>query len=198
MKSLIKLTIKSVFTIGVIVLLAYFGWKYIVPKLNEREQRERKEYTITKVFDGDTFEAEANGKKEKVRMLGIDTPEKFDSDKLTRDIERTKRDSETIKKLGELSSQFTRKLLEGKKVLLEPDKSQDDRDKYGRLLRYVYLEDGTFVNKKIVADGYAVVFRKFNVSKEKELIEAETDARTGKKGLWGDVEGLKYMESSNK
>lgn len=198
MKSLIKLTFKSVFTIGVIVLLAYFGWKYIVPKLNEREQRERKEYTITKVTDGDTFEAEANGKKEKIRMLGIDTPEKFDSDKLARDIERTKRDSETIKKLGELSSKFTHSLLEGKKVLLEPDKSQDDRDKYGRLLRYVYLEDGTFVNKKIVAEGYAVVFRKFKVSKEKELIEAETDARTGKKGLWGDVEGLKYMENSNK
>ena len=152
---------------------------------------------ITKVFDGDTFEAEINGKKEKVRMLGIDTPEKFDSDKLTRDMERTKKDSETIKKLGELSSQFTRKLLEGKKVLLEPDKSQDDKDKYGRLLRYVYLEDGTFVNEKIVAEGYAVVFRKFKVSKEKELIDAETDARKGKKGLWGDIEGLKYMESSN-
>ena len=197
MKSLIKLTFKSVFTLGVIVILAYFGWKYILPKLNEREQRERKEYVITKVFDGDTFEAEINGKKEKVRMLGIDTPEKFDSDKLTRDMERTKKDSETIKKLGELSSQFTRKLLEGKKVLLEPDKSQDDKDKYGRLLRYVYLEDGTFVNKKIVAEGYAVVFRKFKVSKEKELIDAETDARKGKKGLWGDIEGLKYMESSN-
>ncbi|HMT10156.1 MAG TPA: thermonuclease family protein [Ignavibacteria bacterium] len=197
MKSLIKLTFKSVFTLGVIVILAYFGWKYILPKLNEREQRERKEYVITKVFDGDTFEAEINGKKEKVRMLGIDTPEKFDSDKLTRDMERTKKDSETIKKLGELSSQFTRKLLEGKKVLLEPDKSQDDKDKYGRLLRYVYLEDGTFVNEKIVAEGYAVVFRKFKVSKEKELIDAETDARKGKKGLWGDIEGLKYMESSN-
>ena len=118
MKSLIKLTFKSVFTLGVIVILAYFCWKYILPKLNEREQRERKEYVITKVFDGDTFEADINGKKEKVRMLGIDTPEKFDSDKLTRDMERTKKDSETIKKLGELSSQFTRKLLEGKKVLV--------------------------------------------------------------------------------
>jgi len=198
LKSLIKLTFKSVFTLGVIILLAYFGWKYIVPKLNEREQRERKEYVITKVFDGDTFEAEANGKKEKVRMLGIDTPEKFDSDKLTRDIERTKRDSETIKKLGELSSVYTRNLLDGKKVLLEPDKTQDDKDKYGRLLRYVYLEDGTFVNKKIVAEGYAVVFRKFKVSKEKELIGAEEDARKEKKGLWGDIEGLKYMENSNK
>ncbi len=197
MKSLIKLTLKSVFTIGVIVLMAYFGWKYIVPKLNEREQRERKEYTVTKIFDGDTFEAEANGKKEKVRMLGIDTPEKFDSDKLTRDVERTKKDSETIKRLGELSSQFTFKLLEGKKVLLEPDKSQDDRDKYGRLLRYVYLQDGTFVNRKIVEEGYAIAFRKFKVSKEKELVEAEADARKGKKGLWGDIEGLKYMESSN-
>jgi len=198
LKSLIKLTFKSVFTLGVIILLAYFGWKYVVPKLNEREQRERKEYVITKVFDGDTFEAEANGKKEKVRMLGIDTPEKFNSDKLTRDMERTKKDSETIKKLGELSSQYTRKLLEGKKVLLEPDKTQDDKDKYGRLLRYVYLDDGTFVNKKIVAEGYAVAFRRFKVSKEKELIEAEEDARKEKKGLWGDIEGLKYMENSNK
>ena len=110
MKSLIKLTFKSVFTLGVIVILAYFGWKYILPKLNEREQRERKEYVITKVFDGDTFEAEINGKKEKVRMLGIDTPEKFDSDKLTRDMERTKKDKETIKKLGKLCSQFSRKV----------------------------------------------------------------------------------------
>lgn len=69
MKSLIKLTFKSVFTLGVIILLAYFGWKYVVPKLNEREQRERKEYVITKVFDGDTFEAEANGKKERLECL---------------------------------------------------------------------------------------------------------------------------------
>jgi micrococcal nuclease len=178
--------------------MAYFGWKYIIPRLNEREHREKAEYNVTRVTDGDTFEVEINGKKEKVRMLGIDTPEKYNSDKLKKDIERTKRDSETIKKLGELSSQFTKKLLDGKKVILEPDTSQDDKDRYGRLLRYVYLTDGTFVNREIIEEGYALAFRKFRVSKEKELVEAEKNARENRRGLWGDVEGLKYMESSDK
>ncbi|HAX48372.1 MAG TPA: hypothetical protein DCX92_05245, partial [Bacteroidetes bacterium] len=64
-----------------------------------------------------------------------------------------------------------------------------------RLLRYVYLEDGTFVNLKIVEEGYANAYRRFNVTKQSEFIRAEEDARKNKKGLWGDVNGLKYMES---
>ncbi|MEO8513894.1 MAG: thermonuclease family protein [Ignavibacteria bacterium] len=198
MKSLIKLTFKTVFTIAVLGLLVYFGWKYIVPKLDQKDSKEKIAYTVKKVNDGDTFEVFIDGKTEKVRMLGIDTPEKWDSDKFERDLERTGKDKETIKKLGTLSSEFTTKLIGGKKVILQADTKGDDKDKYGRLLRYVYLEDGTFVNLKIVEEGYANAYRKFNVSKQNEFIEAEKLAREKKKGLWGDVDGLNYFDSRDK
>ncbi len=198
MKSLIKLTFKTVSTIAVLVLLAYFGWKYIIPKLDQKNTKDNRSYLVKKIFDGDTFEVEIGGKSEKVRMLGIDTPEKWSSDKFDRDAERTGKDKETIKKLGTLSSEFTARLIGGKKVILEPDAKGDDKDKYGRLLRYVYLEDGTFVNLKIVEEGYANAYRKFNVTKQKEFIKAETDAREKKKGLWGDIDGLKYMDLRDK
>lgn len=194
MKSLIRIGFKAVFTIAALALIAYFGWKYALPKLEQKDLRDRSPATVTKVYDGDTFEADVEGKKEKVRMLGIDTPEKMDSDKLDRDIDRTKRDKQTIKKLGELASDYTTRLIGNKRVTLTRGNGDDDRDKYGRLLRYVYLDDGTFVNKKIVEDGYANAYRRFKVSKQDELIEAESEARENKRGLWGTIEGLKYME----
>ncbi|MCC6864733.1 MAG: thermonuclease family protein [Ignavibacteria bacterium] len=198
MKSLIKLTFKSVFTIGVIIILLYFGWKYIYPKLENRDSHNKKSFLVTKVFDGDTFEAEINGKPEKIRMLGIDTPEKWDSDKFERDKERSGKDKELLRKLGELSSDFTARLIGGKKVILLPDSKSDDKDKYGRLLRYVYLEDGTFVNLKIVEEGYANAYRKFNTSKKNEFIEAENEARENKKGLWGDINGKNFFDNRDK
>ncbi len=192
-----KFTLKTLITLVTLALIAYFGWKYALPRLEQKDNRgdDSALYKVTKVFDGDTFEVEISGKKEKVRMLGIDTPEKYDSEKLDRDTERTKRDKETIRKLGSLSSDYTVRLIGGKKVKLILDAKGDQNDKYGRLLRYVYLEDGTFVNKKIVEEGYATAFRKFKVSKEKELIEAEKNARENKRGLWGEIEGMKYLGS---
>ncbi len=198
MKSLIKVGFKSVVTIGVIILLAWFGFKYVIPKLDQKESKDKKAYSVTKVFDGDTFEAEVNGKKEKVRMLGIDTPEKWDSEKFDRDTERSGRDKETLRKLGELASEYTTRLIGGKKVTLIPDSKSDDKDKYGRLLRYVYLEDGTFVNMKIVEDGYANAYRKFSHSQKNEFIEAEKNARENKRGLWGDPEGKQFFDNRDK
>jgi micrococcal nuclease len=131
-------------------------------------------------------------------MLGIDTPEKSESDKFNRDMERTGRDKETIRKLGNSAYEYTLRLIGGKKITLTKEPGGDDRDRYGRLLRYVYLEDGTFVNKKIVEDGYANAYRRYNLTKQKELVEAETEARTTKKGLWGDLDGLKYFENRDK
>ncbi len=198
MKSLIKLGFKSVITIAVIALLAWFGFKYVIPKLDKKETKDKTAYLVTKVFDGDTFEADINGKKEKVRMLGIDTPEKWDSDKFERDTERSGKDKETLRKLGELASDYTTRLIGGKKVILMADTKSDDKDKYGRLLRFVYLEDGTFVNLKIIEDGYANAYRKFNTTQKNEFIEAEKKARENKRGLWGDIEGRQFFDNRDK
>ncbi|MDD5154941.1 MAG: thermonuclease family protein, partial [Candidatus Omnitrophica bacterium] len=108
---------------------------------------------VTRVVDGDTLKLE-NG--ERVRLIGIDTPEMHDSDKLYRDARRTKQDIQTIKAMGRRAYNFTRTLVEGKQVRLEFDVERYDR--YGRLLAYVFLKDsGAFVNAEIIKQGYASV-----------------------------------------
>ena len=162
---------------------------YIYPKIQDKTKtgNSDKEYVIvSKVVDGDTFKL-SNG--EKVRLLGIDTPEYYESDKLDRDAETSGLDKKTIRKLGKLASDYVRNFVEGKKVYLVKEPYYDDRDKYGRLLRWVYLEDGTFINGKIISDGYAQVFEKFPVSKIDELRKLQREARENNRGLWGEVEG---------
>lgn len=207
MKSFIKFGLKTIITLATLILIGFFVWKYIIPKLDERSNREKHQLekenpgetaVVKKIFDGDTFEAEINGKTEKVRMLGIDSPERWDSEKFDRDMERTGRDKKTIQKLGEHSYNHTVELIKDKKVILKPEPGGDNKDKYGRLLRYVYLEDGTFVNMVIIEDGYANAYRKFRLSRQKDFIEAEKKAREDKKGLWGSQEGSDYMNNRDK
>ncbi|MBQ3199111.1 MAG: thermonuclease family protein [Firmicutes bacterium] len=97
-------------------------------------------YDVVRVVDGDTIVVNYNGTEEKVRMIGIDTPESVhpDTDKNT--------------EAGQTASEYTKTLLENKAVSLEFD--VQERDQYGRLLAYVYL-NGTMVNKTLLEDGYA-------------------------------------------
>ncbi|MBL8006823.1 MAG: thermonuclease family protein [Ignavibacteria bacterium] len=163
--------------------------KFKKPPSAETDHNSGNEYLIVlRVIDGDTFKM-SDG--EKVRLIGIDTPEKYESSKLDRESERTGRDKSVIKKLGEEATEYVRNLAEGKKVRLVREKSGYDKDKYGRLLRYVYLEDGTFLNAKIIEDGYANVYNSPEVSKLNEFRELERSARENKRGLWGETEGLK-------
>lgn len=160
--------------------------------LNKKWSDKNREVLVVKrVVDGDTFEL-SDG--ERVRLLGIDTPEKYESDKLDRDAESSGQDKKTIMKLGKLAGDYVRNFVEGKTVILEKEPGYSDKDKNGRLLRWVYLEDGTFVNGKIVRDGYAYVFEKFPVSKMDELRKYQREARENKRGLWGPVEGLEQFK----
>jgi micrococcal nuclease len=191
---MIKFTIKLVSTFVFLIVIGVFFYFYIFPKIQENSKTSLsdKEYIIvSRVVDGDTFKL-ANG--ERVRLLGIDSPEKYDSDKLDRDAESSGMDKKTIKKLGELASDYVRNFVEGKRVYLVKEPNYQDRDIYGRLLRYVYLEDGTFVNGKIVKDGYAQVYEKYPVSKLDELRNLQRDARENNRGLWGNVEGLRQFK----
>jgi micrococcal nuclease len=190
---MIKSVIKFALTLVILIAIGVFFYYYIYPKIQERSETlpGDKEYIIVaRVVDGDTFKL-ANG--ERVRLLGIDTPEKYQSNKLDRDAKTSGQDKKTIKRLGELSSEFVRNFVEGKRVYLVKEPNYEDRDKYGRLLRYVYLEDGTFVNGKIISEGYAQVYEKFSISKLDELRKLQREARENSRGLWGDIEGLKQL-----
>jgi len=135
---------------------------------------------VKRAVDGDTLLLE-NG--ERVRLIGIDTPEMHESNKLYRDAERSKEDISTIQELGRRAYEFTKNLVEGKRVSLEFD--VEKHDKYGRLLAYVYLKDGTFVNAEIVKQGYAKVSTYSpNVKYADLFLRLSREARENRRGLW--------------
>jgi endonuclease YncB( thermonuclease family) len=126
-------------------------------------------FFVHRVVDGDTIELE-NG--EKVRYIGINTPESVDP-------------RQGVECFGRDASEYNRELVEGKKVRLEKDISE--RDKYGRLLRFVYLENGTSVNEKLVREGYAYASAyPPDITKQTIFREAERQARNEKVGLWNE------------
>ncbi len=135
---------------------------------------------VKRVVDGDTLVL-ANG--ERVRLIGIDTPEIHDSDKLYRDSKRSQESVSEIKEMGQRSYKFTKDLVEGKVVSLEFDVER--QDKYKRLLAYVYLQDGTFVNAEIVRQGYASLMTyPPNVKYADSFLKLYREARENKRGLW--------------
>jgi micrococcal nuclease len=132
--------------------------------------KEEETFFVKRAVDGDTIELD-NG--EKVRYIGINTPESVDPRR-------------SVECFGKEASEFNKNLVEGKSVALERDIS--DRDRYGRLLRFVYLEDGTFVNEILVWEGYASVMTyPPDVSKQDIFREAEQEARSEKRGLWSET-----------
>ena len=122
----------------------------------------------TRVVDGDTIIL-SNG--EKVRFIGVDTPE-------------TVRPNTPVEYYGKEASAFTKNMVEGKTVRLEYD--WEERDKYGRLLAYVYLMDDTFLNAEVIKQGYGHAYTRFPFKYLDEFREYEKEAREAKRGLWGD------------
>lgn len=122
------------------------------------------------VIDGDTFILEDN---QKIRMIGINAPE-VDHPKYRKKGQR----------FGKESKVYLRKRIQGKDVKLK--KGLEGYDRYGRRLAYVYLPDGTFVNREMVLLGYAETFRRFPFEHKEEFLRLERDAQTRKLGLWSD------------
>jgi micrococcal nuclease len=127
---------------------------------------------VIKVVDGDTIDVSIDGKTERIRLIGINTPETVDPRK-------------TVECFGKEASDKAKSILSGKKVFLEADITQGERDKYNRLLRYVFLEDGTNFNLQMIKDGYAYedtyeVPYKYQL----EFKAAQKYAQENLKGLW--------------
>lgn len=166
-----------------------------IPSKNQKQKNEgvhSEVSSVKRVVDGDTFELE-NG--ERVRLLGIDTPEKFTSNKMDSDAKKSGLDVETIKQLGEAASHYADSLMKGRKIFLVSDPLNDDKDRYGRLLRYIYTEDGMLYNLKIILDGYAFAYTNFPVIMKDTFLNAEESARKNKRGLWSNESFNKLKEN---
>lgn len=128
-------------------------------------------YRVAKVDDGDTIVVQSAGGTETVRLIGIDTPEVKDPRK-------------PVQCYAAEASDQTKRLLSGQAVRLEPDPIGDNRDKYHRLLRYVYLPNGTFINDQLVRQGYAFAYVVFPFTKLDQFKAAELAAHEQRLGLW--------------
>lgn len=155
-----------------LALFIITGWTLVYIYEHRPPQVPAQEYQVVSVTDGDTIHISMNGTIETVRLLGVDTPETVDPRK-------------PVQCYGPEASQQTKALLTGKQVTLEADPSQDDRDKYGRLLRYVYLGSQN-VSLLLITEGYG---REYTYDKpykyQKEFRAAESNAKTNRRGLWG-------------
>ncbi|MCL5411551.1 MAG: thermonuclease family protein [Patescibacteria group bacterium] len=123
---------------------------------------------VSRVVDGDTVEIEGG---QKVRYIGINTPETVDPRK-------------PVECFGSKASLKNKELVEGKEVRLEKDVSETDQ--YGRFLRYVYVGN-VFVNDYLVRQGYAQISTfPPDVKYQEQFKEAEKEARENNRGLWAD------------
>ena len=147
----------------------------IVSNFTAPIQPSQKIFDVVKVVDGDTIDVSINGTVERIRLIGINTPETVDPRK-------------SVECFGVEASNKAKSLLSGKKVILESDISQGERDKYERLLRYVFFEDGTSFNLLMIKEGYAYEYTYDTPYKyQAEYRTAQKEAETNKSGLWGNV-----------
>jgi micrococcal nuclease len=123
---------------------------------------------VVKVIDGDTFDLMSD-KKIRVRMFGIDSPERGQA-------------------FSVKAREFTAALIAGKEINV----TIRNKDRYGRSVCDVYLNDGTYVNAEIVKAGYAWLFTRY--SNDDTLAQLEEDARKNKRGLWQEDNPLPPWE----
>jgi micrococcal nuclease len=129
--------------------------------------------TVVNVIDGDTIDVFIQGRVYRVRYIGIDTPE-------------TVHPTRGVEPYGIEASNRNKELVAGKTVYLEKDVSEVDR--YGRLLRYVWLEDEKMVNALLVAEGFAqVATYPPDVKYVERFLVLQSQAKAAGLGLWSGV-----------
>lgn len=128
-------------------------------------------YPVTRVVDGDTLRISRRGAEEKIRLIGVDTPELHDPRK-------------PVQCYAQQASDYT-KSLQGQQIYLETDPSQDSVDRYGRTLAYVWTAGRQLVNYELVAAGYAHEYT-YNTPYryQAQFKAAQQHARTTEAGLW--------------
>ena len=147
--------------------------KPVTDQLLKSLNLDRRYHKCIAVADGDTLTLEELGT---VRFIGVDTPEKNHPEL-------------PVQFMSKEASAFTKRLCLGKNIRLEYDGfDEDKRGNYGRILAYLYLEDGTFVQKQLLMNGYATAYTKYPFDEEMKVhfLAWEQKARQGEVGLWKD------------
>jgi len=142
-------------------------------------------YSINHFVDGDTISVDMNGTSETVRFIGVDTPE-------------THKPNTPVQCYGPAAAAYTQNRIKsaGSRVRLVADSLSTNRDRYNRLLRYVYLSDGTNLDQELVAKGYAFAYVSFPFTRSDTFSAAQANAQKQALGLWGNCKP--YQESNGR
>lgn len=154
----------------VIVTMTQSGWLKNGSQTLQQDQPGL--YAIDHYVDGDTIAVNMNGTVETIRFIGVDTPE-------------THKPNTPVQCFGPQAAAYTKAQISNYgKVRLQADPKDTNRDVYGRLLRYVYLPNGTLLDEKIIRQGYGFAYLDFPFSKKTEFAAAEQAAQADRTGLW--------------
>lgn len=138
-----------------------------------------KQGIVTWVNDGDTIQVQGVGT---VRLIGIDCPEKEDSDRDWKYLRSGCRNQDSLRRSASSTLKRVIDLCKGEQVQVQID--GDERDRYGRTLAYVWLPDGRMLNQLLLKEGRALVYRRFDFIHKKEFIHLETTAKKSHVGIW--------------
>lgn len=163
-----------VFIIGLAyVVLTQSGWLSDASKTAVRSAQTNQPglYAIDHFIDGDTIAVNMNDNIETIRMIGVDTPE-------------THKPNTPVQCYGPQAAAYTKDLIGDSRVRLQADPLDTNRDRYGRLLRYVYLPDGRLVENELIKNGYGFAYTAFPFEKKVDFSAAMQAAQSAKAGLW--------------
>ena len=140
--------------------------------------------SVVSVIDGDTLKIRLQGREELVRLIGIDAPESHENDKATQQSIRLRIPIERILDLGKRSTDFARSVLKkNQRVELEFDVQK--RDRFGRLLAYIYNQENQMLNRLLLKNGYAKLLTIAPNVKYSEKFRADfSEGRIAQRGLW--------------
>jgi len=166
------------------VLLSLLATFFVLISTTPFYAQHKESTTVERVVDGDTLKIDYKGQKESIRLIGIDTPESRVNKKTKKDAKRSGKDIETIIAMGKRATEYVEGLVKaGDTVTIEFD--VQERDRYKRLLGYVYLSNGKMLNEEIVKAGYASIMTiPPNVKYKDRFLKAFKNARERKIGLW--------------
>ncbi len=177
-----KSIIIFVLFIGLILVDTFVSFARLKPSVLDRDVTKKSETygndlsslekgTVLRVIDGDTFVADVNNKQTTIRLIGIDTPESVHTDASLNTVE------------GNIASDYTKGIMDGKTVYLEYD--VDLTDYYGRTLAYVYLEDGSMMQELLLKDGIAKTMTVQPNSKYADyFLLIQREAQQNEVGFW--------------
>jgi micrococcal nuclease len=127
---------------------------------------------VVRVVDGDTVRVTLNGVEEPVRLIGLNTPE-------------TVAPNRPVECFGREASQRAHELLDDQVMYFEADETQDTRDRFGRVLGYLWSEDGRLFNMQMIAEGFAYEYTYDAAYKyQSQFKAAQQDAEAAQRGLW--------------